>query len=82
MTQNQQTRINNINYVIGSISLLGSIGGVIYSSRTGGGFWRGVGYFILGGMIVSLPAKLISVPFVNKIVKETAAQEENKSATV
>lgn len=71
LTENQQSRLANINYVIGSISLLGSIGGVIYSKRTGGGFWRGVGYFILGGLALSLPAKVISLPFANKIIKES-----------
>lgn len=71
LTSNQIRRINNINYVVGSIGFIGSILGVIYSKRTGGGFWRGVGYFILGGAIVSLPAKVIALPFQNKIINES-----------
>lgn len=70
LSENQKQRLANINYVVGSVALLGSIGGVIYSHRTGGGFWRGFGYWILGGLVLSLPAKLISLPFTNKIIKE------------
>ena len=71
LTENQKQRLANINYVVGSVALLGSIGGVIYSHRTGGGFLRGVGYWILGGLALSLPAKVISLPFANKIIKES-----------
>lgn len=72
LSENQKERIANINYVVGSISFLGSVGGLIYANRTGGKFWRYVGYFILGGMVVGAPAKLVSLPFINKIVKESA----------
>lgn len=71
LNENQKQRIANINYVVGSIALIGSIGGVIYSHKTGGGFWRGVGYWIVGGLALSLPAKVISLPFENKILKES-----------
>lgn len=71
LTENQKQRLANINYVVGSVALLGSIGGVIYSHKTGGGFWRGVGYWILGGLALSLPAKVVSLPFTNKIIKES-----------
>jgi len=70
LNENKKQRIANINYVVGSIALIGSIGGVIYSHKTGGGFWRGVGYWIVGGLALSLPAKVISLPFENKILKE------------
>ena len=71
ITENQQQRLTNIDYAVGSIALVGAILGVIYSKRTGGGFWRGVGYWVAGGLIIALPAKLISVPFKNKIIKES-----------
>jgi hypothetical protein len=71
LSDNQKQRIANISYVVGSISLLGSVGGLIYANRTGGRFWRYVGYFILGGMVVGAPAKLVSLPFINKIIGET-----------
>lgn len=70
LTDNQKQKIQNIEIVQGSIGLLGSIGGVIYSKRTGGGFWRGVGYFILGGLITGIPAALVSIPFKNKILSD------------
>jgi len=86
LSDNQKARILNIGYVVGSISFLGSVGGLIYANRTGGKFWRYVGYFIVGGMVLGVPAKIISLPFVNKIIGEskdnptsTEAKEPQKS---
>ncbi len=70
LTENQKTRIDNINYVASSIGLLGAIAGVIYSHKTGGGFWRGVGYWILGGVSLGTVAALATLPFKNNILKE------------
>ncbi len=70
LTDNQKERIRNIQAIAASISLVGSIGGVIYAKKTGGGFWRYVGYWILGGLVTGIPAKLITTPFTNKILKE------------
>ncbi len=78
LSDNQQQRITNIAYVVGSISFLGSVGGLMYANRTGGKFWRYVGYFIVGGMVVGVPAKIISLPFINKIVGES----KDKPSTV
>jgi len=78
LSDNQKARIVNIQYVLGSISFLGSVGGLIYANRTGGKFWRYVGYFIVGGMIVGVPAKIISLPFVNKIIGES---KDNPTST-
>jgi len=70
LTENQQERLNNLQYVSGGVALVGSIVGVIYSSRTGGGFWRGVGYWVLGGLVFGIPAALVTMPFKSKILKE------------
>lgn len=70
LTSNQKERINNIDYVVGGIALLGAIGGVVYAKKTGGGFWRYVGYWIAGGLVVGVPARLVALPFKNKILKE------------
>ncbi len=70
LTKNQESRLANINYITGSVALLGSIGGAIYSHKTGGGFWRGVGYWILGGLALGAVAKLAALPFENNILKE------------
>lgn len=71
LTPNQQQRINNIDYVTSSIGALGGVLGVVHSHRTGGGFLRGLGWFILGGLILAVPARIIATPFKNKIIKET-----------
>lgn len=70
LTENQKARIRNIQAIQWTVSTLGSIGGVMYAKNTGGGVLRYIGYFILGGMILGLPAMLITTPFTNKILKE------------
>ncbi len=70
LTDNQKERINNIKAISTSIAVIGSIGGVIYAKKTGGGFWRYVGYWVLGGLVLGVPAMLITTPFTNKILKE------------
>lgn len=81
LSDNQKTRITNVAYVVGSIYTLGSVGGLIYANKTGGKFWRYVGYFIVGGMVVGIPAKIISLPFINKIVKESKDNPISKQTT-
>ncbi len=70
LTDSATARLANIMYVTGSIGLIGSIAGVYYSHKTGGGFWRGVGYFLLGGFIFGTAAHLAALPFENKIIKD------------
>ncbi len=70
LTENQKQRIQNIDLVVGSVVLLGAIGGVVYAKRTGGGFWRYVGYWIVGSLVAGIPARLVSTPFKNKILKD------------
>lgn len=79
LNNNQQARLNNIVWLTGSIGLLGSVGGIIYAHKTGGHFWRYVGYFILGGMITGIPARVVALPFENKIIKEAQDNEETSS---
>lgn len=71
-SQNAAERLSNINYVCAGVSVLGGIAGVVYSNRTGGGFWRGVGYYLLGSFAVGVGTRLIALPFENKILKESS----------
>jgi hypothetical protein len=70
LSQNQEARISNINYACAGLSVLGGVAGVIYSNSTGGGFWRGVGYYLLGSFAVGVGTRVIALPFENKILKE------------
>ncbi len=70
LTDSAQARLLNIQYTTSGLGLLGGIAGVIYSNRTGGHFWRGVGYFFLGSIVVGVAARLVALPFENKIIKE------------
>jgi len=72
LSVNAKQRILNIQMVQASFAFLGGIGGVVYSNKTGGGFWRGVGYWIVGSVAVGVVGKLIALPFENKIIKDDA----------
>lgn len=64
-----QGKNNNANIVWGSVSLLGSIGGVVVAHKMGYKFWGKVGFFFLGGMVTGLPMRLI---YANKISERQA----------
>jgi hypothetical protein len=81
LTPNQKQRILNIEMLAGSVALIGSIGGLIYAKNTGGGFLRYVGYWIVGGLITGIPARLVATPFKNKILKEGDGKSVKTMAT-
>jgi hypothetical protein len=64
-----QGKNSNANAVWGSVSLLGSIGGVVLAHKMGYKFWGKVGFFFLGGMVTGLPMRLI---YANKISERAA----------
>jgi hypothetical protein len=75
LTASAQARLWNINYTIAALAFAGGIGGVVYSSKTGGGFWRGVGYYIVGSVVVGASARLLALPFQNNIIKNGVVTE-------
>lgn len=79
LSDNQNERLNNITSIQYAAGILGNIGGIIYAKKTGGGFWRYVGYAILGGLIVGIPTALVATPFKNKILEEGDKSESNSS---
>lgn len=56
--------------VSSSIGAAAGIGAVVYNIKTGGGFWRGVGYFLLAGVLIGFPARLITSAVVAKKLKK------------
>lgn len=78
LNPNQKLRIKNIETIQISAATLGSIAGVIYAGKTGGGFWRYVGYWIAGGVAVGLVSQLVATPFKNKILKEAEETTSTK----
>ncbi len=57
--QKEKTKIAAIRY---SAGLAGNIAGIIYANKTGGGFWRYVGFALLGGFIVGGIAAIATMP--------------------
>jgi hypothetical protein len=76
LTGSQQERIKNIRTIQAGVSTIGFIGGIIYANRTGGGFWRYIGYSMLGSLITGVPANIVGTPFVNKILKESEQKQK------
>jgi hypothetical protein len=74
LTENEKQRIDNINLVVGGVAAIGSVMGIVYAKRTGGGFWRYVGYWIAGGLVLGVPARLVSTPFKNRILTKADAR--------
>lgn len=70
LNENQSERIRNLQAIQASAGLLGIVIGIIYAKKTGGGFWRYVGYSFAGSIALGLPAMLATTPFKNKILKE------------
>ena len=70
LTENQAERIRNIQAIQASAGLIGLVIGIIYANKTGGGFWRYVGWSFAGSLALGLPAALATTPFKNKILKE------------
>lgn len=70
LTENQKERIKNIDAIYMSASLIGLVAGIVYAKKTGGHFWRYVGWSFAGSLALGLPAMLITTPFKNKILKE------------
>ena len=79
LTANQQERINNLNNLQMGISLAGLIAGLIYANKTGGKFWRYIGYSFVGSVATGLTASIVLTPFKNKILKEgeTGSTKQN-----
>ena len=51
-------KIRTTYYATMGITSIGNIAGIIYANKTGGGFWRYVGFMILGGIIIGTPTQL------------------------
>ena len=66
LTQSQTDRLKNITMIESSMGLLGFVGGIVYAKKTGGHFWRYVGWSFAGSLAVGLVAMLATTPFKNK----------------
>ena len=61
------------------VGMIGSIAGVVYNVKTGGGFWRGVLFFFVGGFVVGIiPRMAYFIPQTNK-VNGVIKKKENES---
>lgn len=67
------------------VGMIGSIAGVVYNVKTGGGFWRGVLFFFAGGFVVGIvPRMAYFIPQTNKVEgvinKKLNAEMDNASS--
>lgn len=57
------------------VGSLGTIAGWVYANKTGGGFWRYVGFGIMGGAILGMTTYFITSQKTNKINTEIAKRQ-------
>jgi hypothetical protein len=64
------------------IGIVGAIAGVVYAKNTGGGFWRYIGYWIAGSIVVGIIPRIVYfIPKSNKIdalIQDKRASEGSK----
>ena len=65
--QSENSTINTVRMALG---FAGSIAGIVYANKTGGKFWRYVGFWFLGGAVVGIPTTLATIPKLNKNLAE------------
>ncbi|MHC4293294.1 MAG: hypothetical protein ACYSTX_03280 [Planctomycetota bacterium] len=61
------------------ISSVGMVGGFVYANRTGGGFWRYVGYSILGSIATGSIGYFTTMQRINKINTFIAKEKEKRN---
>jgi hypothetical protein len=52
------------------VGSIGTIAGWVYANKTGGGFWRYIGFGLMGGAIVGMTTYFITSQISNKIETE------------
>jgi len=61
------------------IGTLGTVSGWVYANRTGGGFWRYVGFGFLGGIAAGSVGYFTTIQRINKI-NTVIEKKKNKNA--
>ena len=65
----------SISLVQMGVGSIGTIAGWVYANKTGGGFWRYVGFGIMGGAISGITTYFITSQKINKIDTEIALRK-------
>lgn len=64
------------------VGSLGTIAGWVYANKTGGGFWRYVGFGIMGGAILGMTTYFITSQKTNKIDTEIAKKQAAATSSI
>jgi len=62
--------LRSLGYIQAGLGTIGTIGGWVYANKTGGGFWRYVGFGLLGGVAIGVIGYFTTMQKANKIVTE------------
>lgn len=70
LDETQRAKILNLDAIMGAMALIGGIIGAIYAHRTGGKWYRYIGYWILGSVILGLIGRIATTPSRNKTLNK------------
>jgi hypothetical protein len=73
-TEIASIKLLNLNMTLWAVSIAGGVAGVVYSNKTGGGFWRGVGWYFVGSIAASAVGAIVAYPIRNKIIDESGIE--------
>ena len=73
-----QSKIRKAQIIQGGIGSLGTIAGIVYASKTGGGAWRYIGFAILGGIALGGLGYAFTLSMVNNAVTEIEKLKNKK----
>lgn len=71
-------KLRQLTYIQMGISSIGTIAGWVYANKTGGGFWRYVGFGFMGGVITGSIGYFTTVQMANKIKTELDVRSQIK----
>lgn len=77
-----QGKIRSLMLTNAGIGVVGTAVGFVYANRTGGGFWRYVGFGLLGGMITGAITYFTTYQSINSYATELEARKQRKLGAV
>ena len=70
--QELEAKTKQVHSITGLFSSIGTISAWVYVAKNGGGFWRYIGFGLMGGIAGAVLGMGLTLPMANKIEMEKA----------